>query len=217
MIFIYSTVLFNTGLSTAICNPTTFPNLDFRQFLPAVGVLPHPGDTLFVSYTFGCEGRITQWEAYTSGEGAHPIEFQVWRARTELFRYDLVGVNTFPNATPTDNILRLSVPEGEQINVSPGDFVGISTTAGTEGDGFKIQTITGTQIGPLIGGSIGNIIRYNLTERGYDETPDQLLLRTLVGDPTCFTTTSTTPRTLSTTPIINAMVASKYNYLMCCM
>ena len=189
MIIIYSSVLYNTELSTAICNPTTFPDFiaDFAQFLPSVELLRHPGDTLLDSYVFSCGGRITQWEAYTSGEGAHPIEFQVWRARTELLQYDLIGLNTFPNATPSNNILRLSVPEGEQINFSPGDFVGIRTMAGTEGNGFQIQTITGT------------IIPYNLTRLGSSETPDRLRLGAAFV-PDCFT------------PIINAVVASKYIY-----
>ena len=197
-VFCYSTVICNTELSTAICNPTPFPDLDFRQFLPSVGLLPHPGEILATSYVFGCEGRITQWEAYTSGEGAHPIEFQVWRARTELLQYDLIGVNSFPNTTPTDNILRLSVPEGEQINVSPGDFVGIRTMVGTEGGGFQIQTFR------------GNLIQYNLTDRGISETPDPLMLGILVGLD-CFTA-GVIPTNLSYTPIINAVVASEYGF-----
>ena len=193
----HSSVLSNTELSMTICNPTTFPDFNLRQFLPSTGLLPHPSDTLATSYVFSCDGRITQWEAYTSGEGAHPIDFQVWRARTEPIQYDLIGVNTFPNATPIDNILRLSVPEGEEIDVSPGDFVGIRTTLSTEGDGFQLQTI------------IGNLIQYNLTDRGISETPDRLVLG-LLGGLDCFTA-GVIPTNLSFTPIINAVVASKYS------
>ena len=134
-------------MSTAICNPTTLPDfVDLRQFLPSIALLPHPGDTLLNTYVFECRGHITHWEAHTSGEGTvtHPIEFQVWRRTIEKLDHELIGVNTFPNATPTDNILRLSVPEGKQIDVSPGDFVGIRTTLSTEGDGFQLQTISGS-------------------------------------------------------------------------
>ena len=196
--FICSSVLCKT-VSTAICNPATFPDfIDLRQFLPSIILLPHPGDTLLNSYVFGCRGRITQWEAHTSGKGAHQIEFQVWRPTTEKLDHDLVGVNTFPNATPTDNMLRLSVPEGEQINVSPGDFVGIRTMASTEGDGFKIQAVTGTSI------------QYNLTAIGYSDTPDLLQLGVL-DNPNCYSP-SPRPIALGLTPIINAVVARKYSF-----
>ena len=152
------------------------------------------------SHTYGCEGRITQWEAYTSGEGAHPIEFQVWRHRPPGLQYDLIGVNTFPNATPTDNMLRLSVPEGEQINVSAGDFVGIRTKAGTEGDGFKVETMR------------GNIFKYSLAQRGYNDTPNLLNLGGFVFGFDCFTSGSI-PTRLSYIPIINAVVSGKYFHI----
>ena len=210
MNFACSSGLCNTDLSTAICNPTNFP-ANFRQFLPSVGALPHPGEILMASsYVFSCEGCITQWEAYTSGEGAHPIEFQVWRKVPLILTYNLIGVNTFPNATPTDNFLRLSVPEGEQIDVSPGDFVGIRTTLGTEGDGFQIETMR------------GNIVKYSLTQRGYSETPDRLRLGNVVFGLDCFTfglpLFGTNPTALTYIPIINAVVAGKeyvYGMLSC--
>lgn len=190
------TVVFNGELATAICSHAPFPDsIDFRQYLPSVNLMPHPGDTLLESYGFGCRGRITQWEAHTSGEGAHPIEFQVWRARVEIGEYELIGTNTFPNATPTGNILRLKVSEDEQINVNPGEFIGVRTTLGTERNGFQIQTITGT------------IIKYDLMGR---ETPNPLSI-SINGIRNQFPTNlDPISQRINFTPLINAVVSSKY-------
>ena len=77
--------------------------------------------------------------------GSHPIEFHVWRADESLPNvYHLVGMNVFQDAQPDANrLISFTVPPGEQITVSSGDFVGIRTvekTGSSAGEvGFGIQ------------------------------------------------------------------------------
>ncbi len=148
-------------------------------------------------YRFTCEGTITHWEAYTTGTGSHPMEFQVWREAPELLRYNLVGNNIFPTASPTNGMLRLGVPVDQQITVMPGDFVGVRTIQGNEDDPFQILTI------------LGYYLNYNLTDRGFDSTPAQLPLGSLFGLD-CFTPSNSLPTNISITPLINAVLNSEF-------
>lgn len=104
------------------------------------------------AHSFACTGTVIRWEAYTSGTGSHPIQFQVWRDIFGIGRFQLVGNNTFLTAAPIDGILRLNVLPDERISVIAGDIVGVTTMEGNEGDPFKILTVCGTST------------RYNLTQ-----------------------------------------------------
>jgi hypothetical protein len=90
---------------------------------------------------------VTEWAAYTINNGAHPIEFHVWRANETLQSvYHLVGMNVFQDAQPDANrLISFQVPLEEQITVSPGDFVGVRTVeqAGSSGEGFALQFDSG--------------------------------------------------------------------------
>ncbi|XP_064406162.1 uncharacterized protein LOC135351153 isoform X2 [Halichondria panicea] len=145
-------------------------------------------------YRFTCEGTITHWEAYTTGTGSHPMEFQVWR-EAQLLTYNLVGNNIFSTASPSNGMLRLGVPVDQQITVMPGDFVGVRTIQGNEDDPFQILTIR------------GYYINYNLTKRGFDSTPAQLPLGISLGL-NCFTPLNSLPTRISITPLINAVLNS---------
>ena len=105
--------------------------------------IPHPLRFLIISFHFGCEGTITKWELYTVNNGSHPIEFQVWREDMTISStvYRLVGNNYFSDAKPdSSNLLSLSVSEGQQIRVQPGDIVGITTTESADpSNDFMIQ------------------------------------------------------------------------------
>lgn len=130
------------------CTPPDYPpfldrHVEFNNIDPFQ--VPHPLRFLITSFHFGCRGNVTEWALFTVNSGAHPIEFQVWRADTFIsntFTLNLVGVNSFPEAKPdSDNLLSLSVPQEQQIQVEPGDILGISTFSGQENstDDFRIQ------------------------------------------------------------------------------
>ena len=113
-------------------------------------------------YRFSCTGEVTSWEAYTTGTGSHPIQFQVWREISGTRRYRLVGNNTFLAAAPMDGILRLNVPLDERFTVVSDDIVGVSVMEGNEEDPFQILTVCGTST------------VYNLTDSGFTDGVLQL-------------------------------------------
>ena len=198
------TATWQLGWTNAICSSSFLPpTFDLGPFLPGLEPIPHQRDILVESYRFSCEGTITHWEAYTSGSGRHSIEFQVWRDLPSLLRYELVGINTFSEARPSNGRLRLQVPEGERIQARPGDFVGFSMGEGTEANPFQIQRIS------------GYYLDYNQTERGYDGTPQELRLVRLAADGRLCFITSTSPSNFTAAPLINAVLNSEYHFFLC--
>ena len=134
---------------TAECTPVNY--VRFRDRISEGVATPvqvrHPGRFITTAYQFGCHGVITKWSAYTVDSGSHSIEFHVWRRNETLTSvYHLIGINVFQDAQPDANrLLSLSVPQEQQISVSPGDFVGIRTieslqqSGGSSEAGFRIQ------------------------------------------------------------------------------
>lgn len=91
-------------------------------------------EAVIPAYRFNCSGNVTEWGVYV-----HPgvtslglphhyyIEFQVWRPSLSTdVCYSWVGKNTLPDAVATaDGLVTVTVEEGEQIAVLPGDIVGL--------------------------------------------------------------------------------------------
>ena len=147
------------SVSGQSCTPIDYPPfVDRHTELGTPLQVPHPTQFLILSYVFGCEGNVTKWQLYTVNNGSHPIEFQVWRANTTIsatFTLNLVGVNHFPDAMPDENhLLSLPVNRDQQIQVKPGDLLGIRTIANTETDDFRIQdyVLVGTIVTYSFGG-----------------------------------------------------------------
>ena len=128
------------------CTPVDYPPfMDRHDAFPQTDPVQvsHPFRFIVLSYQFGCEGTVTKWELYTVNNGSHPIEFQVWRGDTSIsntFTLNLVGTNYFQDAQPdSNNLLSISVPVEEQIQVQPGDILGISTFENDLANDFRIQ------------------------------------------------------------------------------
>ncbi len=83
------------------------------------------GHIIVPFYNFTCYGVITSWEARITGRMSD-IRFQVWKLVTGR-TYSLVGENYIrvrPTRFPIDKLL-YEVNTSLQIQVSPGDFIGI--------------------------------------------------------------------------------------------
>ena len=80
-------------------------------------------------YTFTCYGLITNWLIVVKKAnriGPQPIELQVWRP-TGNKSFALIGSNMLPLAVnePEIFLLNYTVPSNSQIEVAPGDIVGV--------------------------------------------------------------------------------------------
>ena len=100
----------------------------------------NPIQAIITSYSFNCCGVITEWRAFVEGSGGghfddqpYTISFQVWRPNSPSpvdNCYSMTGVNYFPSIPLADpnsadrGIVTGTVPEGERIEVQPGDVVG---------------------------------------------------------------------------------------------
>ncbi len=123
----------------------------FLKPLVAEGPKPTPkqvlsGQIILPDYNFTCSGVISSWEAHTTGRILSSIRFQVWQLVPGLNDYRLVGENVIGPRRDVDteglsfdiDRLQLSVVDpAKQINVSPGDFIGVFV--GTERGNVKIQ------------------------------------------------------------------------------
>ena len=145
---LYSILCFHYTVSclAAECTPVNYVAFRDRiaEGVSAPAQVGHPGRFLANSYVFGCNGVITQWQAYTFNTGSHPIEFHVWREDENTANvFHLVGMNAFQNAEPDANhLISFDVPSDQQITVAPGDFAGIRTVEQvneTQDEGFRIQ------------------------------------------------------------------------------
>ena len=187
---------------TQSCTPTNYVGFRDRTLETTNSPIQvtHPGRFLATAYIFGCNGVVTNWEAYTFRTGAHPIEFHVWRANGTLSNlYHLVGMNVFQNVQPVDNFISFSVPEDEQITVAPGDIAGIRTIAAEAPEGYRIQFDNG-----------GSYIQYIPVDESLP-TPTDLNLNLSGGF-------STIGGIIARTPIMRATVLGKsstylYTYL----
>lgn len=144
------------------CTPSGYPDFVDRSGDLIRFFLSGPGQILIGDYQFGCSGRVTKFEFYTRPgfSGALTFEFHVWRqTKTAEGKtvYNLVGKNVLPNARPgANNILAYSVPLGHQIQVQPGDIVGVRGYNAIEPNPFSLQA-------QLVGfGS--EVVAYNLDE-----------------------------------------------------
>ena len=101
-----------------------------------------------------------QWEVYTTGSGPHPIEFSTWQfdsAQGISSFYTLAGVNYFPSAAPNQegNILSLAVTPSQQIQVQPGDIVGVRSILARDSNvssPFEMQLVLASDDGVLFYG-----------------------------------------------------------------
>lgn len=122
-----------SGTQEFNCTPIDYPSF-VNQFLAVANPARFDPITQFLvpEYEFGCEGRISQWEVYTTGRDAHPVEFSVWRLEstfTSVFEFSIyrqVGSNYFSDVAPDENnLLSLPVPLEDQIEIQPGDIPGV--------------------------------------------------------------------------------------------
>ena len=94
----------------------------------------------------------------------------MWRQDTTIeggTAYNLVGKNIIPDARPSaDNILSYVVPEDQQIQVQPGDIVGIRGYNAVEPNHFQLQA--------HLAGFGAEVVAYNLGES--EATPSFLNL-----------------------------------------
>ena len=99
------------------------------------------------------------------------MEFQIWRRNlailTSAEAYNLVGKHVLPDAKPNEyNLLSYLVPEDQQIQVQPGDIVGVRVYNATEPNPFQLQA--------HLVGLEAEVIAYKLDEN--EETPSFLNL-----------------------------------------
>ena len=88
--------------------------------------LPKNAQAIIPAYKFTCSGNITEWHAIVDDIKPMRIDFQVWRME-QSGKYKLIGANAYLHATPVMNKLKLSVPVNLQIQVNPGDIMGVRT------------------------------------------------------------------------------------------
>ena len=127
------------------CTPLNYPAFFDLTIVPLPLQLffGPTGQALVGSYRFGCNGLINRLEVFCQNNGSHTAEFHVWRLNTSVpgaTVYNLVGKHIIQDARPDENnLLSYSVPEDQQIQVQPGDIVGIRGYNVTEPDPFVIQ------------------------------------------------------------------------------
>ncbi len=117
------------------CTPSEYPPFEDQLLLQEDSPSPFDPTVQFLipGYRFHCEGRVSQWEVYTTGNGSHPVEFTVWRldstatgSATGSATYTLVGSNYFNGVAPDEsNLLSLPIAAEDQIEVRPGDIAGL--------------------------------------------------------------------------------------------
>lgn len=161
------------------CTPNGYPFFDTTLTTPSafLSFYTPPGQILVPRYQFGCNGVVTKWEMYCLRNGAQTVEFHVWRENTSTdghTTYNLVGKNIVPNARPAaNNLFSYSVPRDQQIQVQPGDIVGIRGYNATEPNNFQLQVHPNLQLGNVIAYKLRENettpVILNLAERGANE------------------------------------------------
>lgn len=160
-----------------------------------------------------------RWEVHTTGSGPHPIEFSTWQfdsVRGTSLVYTLMGVNYFPSAAPNqeNNVLSLAVTPSQQIQVFPGDIVGIRSILARDSNvssPFQMQLVLASDDGVLFYGLEDS--RTNVTPQAVEVTAGSNTFLLLRGRPvlrvtveegvvsdTDSTTVNTTPSSTASTP-----------------
>ena len=109
--------------------------------------------TIIPDYSFDCYGNVTQWGAYVERGGpreSYTLDFQVWRrsggGQGTTGEYDFVGSNHFSSISAAGRsggrIWTELVPVEEQIQVLPGDVIGVYLRGrgNNDDDGVELHT-----------------------------------------------------------------------------
>lgn len=154
------------------CTPATYPDFVDRSRNFFRFYFSGPGQILVGDYHFGCNGLVTEFEFFCrpNFNGAQTVEFQIWRQNLAIDNaeaYNLVGKHVLVDVQPDENnLLSYSVPEDQQIQVQPGDIVGLRAYNATEESPFQFQA-------HLVSLET-EVVAYNLDENA--ETPSFLNL-----------------------------------------
>ena len=169
------------GLESEQCTRVDYPNfVDRSRDLIQFG-FSGPGQILVGAYRFACDGFITQFDLFCRGNGSQTAEFQVWRPNPPtdgMTTFTLVGKHVLLDVRPDqNNLLSYSVPQDQQIQVQPGDIVGLRAYNATEPNAFIVQAHID------LGANSADVIGYNLNE---NETTPSLLNLDVVGTTAVF-------------------------------
>ena len=76
--------------------------------------------------SFDCAGRVTRWDALVERQFLYTLRFSVWRSfENGADCYELVGTNDKTVNVNSTRLVRLDVELEHQIEVEPGDIVGV--------------------------------------------------------------------------------------------
>ncbi len=134
-IIIIQLLLFFVRSSWQTCSLQPPPLVENPKLKPPVRAAPLSGHIIMPYYNFTCYGFITSWEANITGRMGQEseIRFQVWQSMTKSDKkttYRLIGENYITQIQPPFDKISYKVPPLIQIEVSPGDIVGIFIRGG---------------------------------------------------------------------------------------